>query len=392
MDIAKGVIRQLVEQIKSKVMELKPPQKFLDIVRDLRPGKNFEQHAGARPKLYWLLPLVFGFAGGLLGFLTLFILGINFFMPAGTTQSTVPVLEQKTPQAVTTPKVISQSLTERISAAALAIYKAGAQGSEILSEDNFLQSGVPLTSDGWVVTIKLNNLSAKELGVVWNRKFYAPEKVVNDDFAGLTFLKIKATGLPVLPFGVMGNARQGDDLLALDGKGDLLSRHLVNARVYLPQAVVSSSEKLDVLAAIDGTPLGAPVIALSGELLGLAAPDGKMIPADFVESGLKSILKDGRVSRPVLGVHYLDLSLSVFNGEPKLGALLKTNKDSKAVVKGSPAEGVGLKEGDIVLAVDNFDLNQNQSLAEALSGFTPGTKVILTILREGKEVKVGVTL
>ncbi|MDP3245224.1 MAG: PDZ domain-containing protein [bacterium] len=373
-------------------MDLKPPQKFLDIVRDLRPGKNFEHSGGSRLRFYWLGPAVFGLAGGLLGALVVFILGINFFTPANLFQPVIPVLEPKSSETVSQPKMGSQPLMERISAAAVAVYKKGAEGGEILSTENFLQSGVPLTSDGWVVTVKLNNLAAKDLGVVWGRKFYASEKIINDDFAGLTFLKIKAAGLPVLPFGQIAAARKGDDFLALDGKGNLFSRQLVNPRVYLSDGMVSSSEKLDVLAAIEGTPLGAPIFTAAGELMGLATADGKMIPADFIESGLASVLKDGKVLRPSLGARYLDLSLSVFNGEPKLGALLKTSKDGKAVTKGFPAEGAGLKEGDIVVSVDNFELNQNQTLAEALAGFTPGTKVVLTILREGKEVKVSVTL
>jgi putative serine protease PepD len=61
-------------------------------------------------------------------------------------------------------------------------------------------------------------------------------------------------------------------------------------------------------------------------------------------------------------------------------------------VAGSPAEKAGIKEGDVVTALDGKAVANLQAFSAMLGAFTPGQTVKATILREGKELTVAVTL
>jgi len=62
------------------------------------------------------------------------------------------------------------------------------------------------------------------------------------------------------------------------------------------------------------------------------------------------------------------------------------------VVAGSPAEKAGLKDGDILTAIDGKPIANLQAFSTMLSGFTPGQTVKATVVRQGKELTVPVTL
>jgi C-terminal processing protease CtpA/Prc len=56
------------------------------------------------------------------------------------------------------------------------------------------------------------------------------------------------------------------------------------------------------------------------------------------------------------------------------------------VVPDSPAEECGLKDGDIIIHINNEPVNSLKDLSDILKSLTPGTKLSITFLREGKEM------
>ncbi|HEV3250199.1 MAG TPA: PDZ domain-containing protein, partial [Puia sp.] len=57
------------------------------------------------------------------------------------------------------------------------------------------------------------------------------------------------------------------------------------------------------------------------------------------------------------------------------------------VTKGSAAEKIGLKKGDVILRIDEIKIDGQEDLVEAIHKYKPLDKVVVTYLREGKELK-----
>jgi len=81
--------------------------------------------------------------------------------------------------------------------------------------------------------------------------------------------------------------------------------------------------------------------------------------------------------RPYLGIRYIQ--------RPR-GA------EVQEVIPGSPAEAAGLRVGDLIRKVDGRAVSSGRPLADVLSAYRPGDRVVLTVEREGREIEIPVTL
>lgn len=379
-------------------------EKFLKILKKIKPEKFFKLPPRELIFRSIIFPSLLGFIAGAAA--SLICVSLFLKCPFSMDEKII-TLSQAPSRGLNEQKGADGRFFKDFSAKVVGVYKkekdsgnnqpAGGQPvtAEILdkSEIDFLASGLPVTSDGWIVTVYDKEKISSEWGVVWNRVFYPSEKILKDSFTNLVFLKIKTDGLPLVAFGQTEEIQEGDELFSFDAQKTLSFTRVLNTRWNRDSLGERSSEVLDVYLKTEELTLGAPIFNLHGELMGIAKDSqGGVFPSQYVKEALKTILKDGKIRRPVLGVFYLDLSAAFSTTKPLMGALIQGPKESKAVAKNSPAAKAGLKEGDIILSVDNFELNQNQTLAEVLAGFSPGTKVVLTILRDGQEKKVEVIL
>ena len=114
----------------------------------------------------------------------------------------------------------------------------------------------------------------------------------------------------------------------------------------------------------------------------------------------------GRIVRPWLGVRYVLVTPEV--GSPlsregggsevedtyEVGALIVSGDQpgDVGVFAGSPADSAGLKEDDVIIAVDGEKLSEELALAELLSDYRPGDAVILSVVRGTESFDVEVTL
>ena len=121
---------------------------------------------------------------------------------------------------------------------------------------------------------------------------------------------------------------------------------------------------------------------------------GFAIPSNEVVKIAAELEKDGEVKRPVLGVSMVNVNelsqsnLSQFNipSDVKSGVIIGQ------VVSGSNAEKAGLKEYDIITKYNDTEVTDTVSLRKALYSSSIGDKVTLTIIRDGKEQTVDVTM
>lgn len=168
-----------------------------------------------------------------------------------------------------------------------------------------------------------------------------------------------------------------------------------------------SSETLQNLfqtdASINQGNSGGPLVNIKGEVIGIntaiagggAENIGFAIPISDVQGLVKSVLKNGKLERPYLGVRYITLTDDVayqYNLSAKRGAYLAPTRGQSAIIPGSPAEKSGLKEKDIIIKANDTSIDEKNSLASTLGRFSAGDKVTLTIIRDAKEMKVDITL
>jgi len=261
--------------------------------------------------------------------------------------------------------------------------------------------GVALTSDGWIVVSSAALAAHNQLVASFGDKTAVavdPAKAVRDDATGLAFIKTDARDLAV--------ASLGDDtaLSAADPVFSVTPDAVIPAAVLAPRQLpaqaksdyVESTERLDrrIITGKSGL-AGAAVVDASGNLVGVDMGDGTAVPVSFVSEVFHELFKSGRVIRPNVGAHFVgldDLPNARDAGLMASGALITGGGKYRATEKGSAAETAGLKEGDVITFVEHDRINNEVTFAERLQDYAPGAKVELTVIRAGKEIKVGLTL
>jgi S1-C subfamily serine protease len=136
------------------------------------------------------------------------------------------------------------------------------------------------------------------------------------------------------------------------------------------------------------------IFDLSGGLAGSIGKDGEIKTIESYLPCVNCLLNSKKLNYPSLGVFYADLSKLI---DPKQkganrGALIQKNSQGVAVLPGSPAQKAGLKEGDLLLSVNNIEINGSNDLARLISGFTPGETVSISYERSGTISTVNVVL
>jgi serine protease Do len=137
---------------------------------------------------------------------------------------------------------------------------------------------------------------------------------------------------------------------------------------------------------------GGPTFNLAGEVVGvntaIFSPSGGnvgiafAIPASTVDRIVTSLKDDGEVTRGFIGVQMQPVTKDIADAiglkEPK-GALVAEP------LKDSPAAKAGIRSGDTIVAVDGQAIDEAKDLSRKIADTAPGTKVSITVFRDGKE-------
>ena len=149
---------------------------------------------------------------------------------------------------------------------------------------------------------------------------------------------------------------------------------------------------------------GGPLVNVSGEVIGMntavaggtAENIGFAIPVNDVQGLIKGVIKEGKLLRPYLGVHYITLNDDYayqYNLDTKRGAYIPpSTRGQDSILKDSPAQKAGLKEKDIITKANDQAIDEKNSLISVLGRFSVGDKITLTIVRDNKEQKIDVVL
>lgn len=275
-------------------------------------------------------------------------------------------------------------------------------------------TGFFVTSDGYLVTNRhVADVEGAVFFVITNDdKEYDAKVIDTDPFFDIAVMKIEGSDFSTVAFGDSNNIKVGQTVIAI---GNALSQYQntvtkgvisgINRRISAYDyttggEIIEGAIQTD--AAINPGNSGGPLINLRGEVVGMntaissgAEGVGFAIPVNEVKTAVESVKKEGRIVRPWLGVRFTMLSKESAKARGlsvNEGALITSGQGEGAVVSGSPAEQAGLKDGDIVIAVDDEKLTEENSLSKVIREHLPGDILKLTVLHGGETFELVVTL
>lgn len=265
-------------------------------------------------------------------------------------------------------------------------------------------SGFLVTADGLIVTNKhvVQDTSAGITVTVTDGRQFTARVVATDPAFDLALLKISAKDLPVAELGQADDLRVGQGVIAIGnalGQFDnTVTAGVLSAtgRALGSDGQTSLDDLLQTDAAINPGNSGGPLVNLSGKVIGVntavsggAEGIGFAIPVEYVDQAIDSYQQRGKIERGRLGVTTRALSAQEAeeNGlDAEEGVLVL------AVTPGSGAAEAGLRQGDIILSVDQTGVDRGHTLTSLIASRQPGTKVQLRIKRGDADRTVSVTL
>lgn len=267
-----------------------------------------------------------------------------------------------------------------------------------------LGSGVVIRSDGYIVTNAHVVGDAERVEVEFaDRRTLQAEVVGVDEPTDLAVLKVDATDLPTVPLGDSSQVKVGDVVLALGnplGVGQTVTMGIVSAKGRTTALADDSYQDfIQTDAPINQGNSGGALVNLSGELVGINAQIlsrtggniglGFAIPSTMVRSVTDQLVRDGAVRRSQLGVVVQGITPDLADGlglESPRGALVSD------VTPDSPAAKAGLRDGDVIVAIDGRPVEDANVLRNQIAGTAPGSRVTLDLLRDGAREQVSAEL
>ena len=266
-------------------------------------------------------------------------------------------------------------------------------------------SGVIIRPDGYIVTNNHVVEDASKIEVTLNNnKTFEAQLIGTDPATDVALIKIDAQGLPVIPFGDSDNLRLGEWVIAIGSPYDLrstITAGIVSAKGrsmpnYDGEFKIESFIQTD--AAVNPGNSGGALVDKAGNLVGIntaiVSQTGSYtgysfaIPSNIVKKIAFDLIDYGSVKRAVLGVTMRQL-------DDKLAAELKLSSPNGVyiveVLKGSAADEAGMREKDVIVAIDSVKVTNASEVQEQVNKFHPGDKTVITVVRDGKEKTLDVT-
>ncbi len=270
------------------------------------------------------------------------------------------------------------------------------------------QSGIVATNAHVIVRDYLDYEITDSSG----KKFLA-SLISTDIIHDVSFLKIKSeSSFLSIPLGDSSKIKLGQSVLAIGNALGIFSNTVSSGIISgllrnIKANNESISENLHGLiqtdAAINPGNSGGPLINMAGEAIGINAASvtraeniGFAIPINVIKKDLEQIKKYGKIIRPFLGIKYITLDQKIgkiLNLPVDYGALaINQDRASDSIIKNSPAHKAGVKNKDIILAIDDKKITSSFTIQDFLDNAKVGQKISLKILRDGKEIVLNATL
>ena len=277
-------------------------------------------------------------------------------------------------------------------------------------------TGFIISSDGYIATNKHVVANATKIGVILDdgSTYEDVELIGTDPINDFAIVKIKdVKNLTPIKIGDSKTTNIGQQVVAIgnalgtyqnsvtsgiiSGKGRSLTASDSSRTTY-----ETLSDMIQTDAAINGGNSGGPLVNAAGEVIGINTAYasqgnnvGFAIPINSVKGIMAGVLKDGKFERAVLGVRYQTITPLIAK-EKKLdvtaGAYVKGSNNASAVIKGSAGDKAGIKDGDIITAVNGTKIGTAGSLGSLIGEYAVGDTVKLEVYRDKKYIELEVKL
>jgi len=270
-------------------------------------------------------------------------------------------------------------------------------------------SGFFINDQGYLLTNNHVVEGTKEVKIVLSDGTEQSASIVGrDQYADIAVLK---TNGKVPAVAVLGNSDKldpGESVIAIGSP-------LGNFKNTVTVGVVSATGRtidtgtgfqiedlIQTDAAINHGNSGGPLVDLAGEVIGIntlvvrnsgmgdvAEGLGFAIPMNTAQVIAQQIIQQGYFSRPYMGIQFQPISPDIaaqYNLPAKWGVYIMK------VSENSPASKAGLKQGDIITKIGDVPIDETHSYVNTLFTFKPGDQTDLTVLRDGREIQIQITL
>ncbi|MGK9369506.1 S1C family serine protease [Melioribacter sp. Ez-97] len=270
-----------------------------------------------------------------------------------------------------------------------------------------LGSGTIISPDGYILTNDhVAGNAVEAIVTLTDGSQYEAEIVGSDPVSDICLLKIDAENLPYIEFGDSDSILIGEWVIALGNPFGLFD---INDQPTVTVGVISAKgmnlgaannryyvDMLQTDAAINSGNSGGPLVNAFGQLIGMNTliytaqgssgnvGVGFAIPSNKIKKVIKELKENGKIDRDFwtgLSIQTIDPSIAKAYDLKSSHGVIITN-----VVKNSPADKAGLKVYDIILGINHFKVNNENTLIGILQEFRPGDVIDVKILRDNKRL------
>jgi serine protease DegQ len=264
-----------------------------------------------------------------------------------------------------------------------------------------LGSGVIVSREGYILTNDHVVEGVSDIQVTLaDGRTVAGKIVGTDPDTDLAVVRVNASGLTPITFGLSDQARVGDIVLAIGDPfsvGQTVTMGIISATGREIGAANPFGNFIQTDAAINPGNSGGALVDSNGNLIGINTlifsrsggyqGIGFAIPVSLAKKVMEQIIETGGVTRGWFGVEVADMSPELAES---LG--LKTTRGAiiGAIERGSPAEKSGMKLGDVIVVVNGQPVANSSATLSAIAGVPPGKSVPVKVLRRNQEVNLDI--
>jgi Do/DeqQ family serine protease len=263
--------------------------------------------------------------------------------------------------------------------------------------DASLGSGFIINRDGYILTNDHVVRDAETIKVkLSNDTVYTGKVVGGDPKTDIAVIKIDSKEpLPVAVLGDSSKLQVGQWAIAIGnpfGLDRTVTVGVVSATGRSNMGIEAYEDFIQTDASINPGNSGGPLLNIHGEVIGINSAIvatgqgiGFAIPVNMAKHVVEQLISKGTVSRGWLGVSIQPVTEDIaasFGLKKAAGALVNE------VVAGSPAAKAGIKQGDVVVAVDGNEIKEVSQLQRLVGDLSVGKRVEVRVFRDGKVLKL----
>lgn len=313
------------------------------------------------------------------------IVGLRF--PYDVTQPLITVADKTPSNAGVEARVTEQSVLTLFSASS----KNARSSVSWFSKEKSLGSAVLLTEDGWALTT--SDLGERILDVVatdYQGRIYTVERSTIDRQSGFAFIKVSASGMPVIPLSTKNKVSLSDTVFSVSGGA--FFAHTIVPHDYDMSLPLRSDRPRRFVGISDAPAVrsGSPLFDIDGSLVGVVQKQKNqtvLIPIAAVRSVVKDAIAGDQPLQSEAYISYISMPdvipLKLPQSAPRVG--------SYVVGVGATRAGVplpALRVSDIIVAVNDEPISARADLTMLLSRMRPAQEVLLSVFRDGQYIRI----